>query len=145
MVSRQQKRTLKEMEKTSTLASVLKVARMAILEDSSTTLSEPEKQAARVVQFPDEVQQSMRNRIKEKEAQLQIILELITELEDRALKTKRNAFCVPFLLRFLGYSQVQLPESNIVFSGETTRTPPSILPFFSSPSSRMIFTSQGLT
>lgn len=32
----------------------------------------------------------MRNRIKEKEAQLQIILELITELEDRALKTKRN-------------------------------------------------------
>ena len=90
MVSRQQKRTLKEMEKTSTLASVLKVARMAILEDSSTTLSEPEKQSARVVQFPDEVQQSMRNRIKEKEAQLQIILELITELEDRALKTKRN-------------------------------------------------------
>ena len=32
----------------------------------------------------------MRNRIKEKEEQLKIILELITELEDRALKTKRN-------------------------------------------------------
>lgn len=32
----------------------------------------------------------MRNRIDEKEKQLQIILELITELEDRALKTKRN-------------------------------------------------------
>ena len=32
----------------------------------------------------------MRNRIKEKEEQLIIILNLITELEDRALKTKRN-------------------------------------------------------
>ena len=32
----------------------------------------------------------MRNRIKEKEEQLKIILNLITELEDRALKTKRN-------------------------------------------------------
>lgn len=32
----------------------------------------------------------MRNRIKEKETQLSILLDLITELESRALKTKRN-------------------------------------------------------
>jgi len=32
----------------------------------------------------------MRNRIKEKESQLKILLDLISELESRALKTKRN-------------------------------------------------------
>lgn len=32
----------------------------------------------------------MRNRIEEKEKQLKILIDLATELEDRALKTKRN-------------------------------------------------------
>ena len=64
--------------------------RKVIQEVSITTMSVRLPQDAKVERNLDEDQQNMRNRIDEKEKQLQIILELITELEDRALKTKRN-------------------------------------------------------
>jgi hypothetical protein len=66
------------------------VERKVIQEVSITTMSVRLPQDAKVARNLDEDQQNMRNRIDEKEKQLQIILELITELEDRALKTKRN-------------------------------------------------------
>lgn len=90
MDSRLLKRTLKEMEKTSMLASALVVESSVIQAASTTITKEQLKQAAKVEKYPGEDRLRMRNRISEKEKQLKIVLDLAGELSTRALKTKRN-------------------------------------------------------
>ena len=63
---------------------------MAIPEVFTTTLNALPNSVESVGQNPNEDLQSMRNIRNEKEEQLKILLNLITEFEDRALKTKRN-------------------------------------------------------
>ena len=63
---------------------------MAIPEVFITILTGQERQAQRVEEFHVEDLQNMRNRINEKEEQLKILLDLITEFEERSLKTNRN-------------------------------------------------------
>lgn len=63
---------------------------MATPEDSITIRTAQERQAQRVEEFHVEDRQSMRNRINEREEQLKILLDLVSELEIRAIKTKRN-------------------------------------------------------
>lgn len=90
MVSRRLKQTLRETAKISTLASVRRVVKMVILAASQRILHLQEKQVVKVGRNPNEDRQSMRNRLSEKEKQLKIILDLASEIESRALKTKRN-------------------------------------------------------
>lgn len=63
---------------------------MATPVDSITIRTAQERQAQRVEKFHVEDLQSMRNRINEREEQLKILLDLVSELEIRAIKTKRN-------------------------------------------------------
>ena len=58
--------------------------------DSITIRTAQERQAQRVEKFHEEDLQNMRNRLNEKEQQLKILLDLVSELEIRAIKTKRN-------------------------------------------------------
>ena len=90
MVSRRLKLTLRGTAKISTLALVRRVARMAILGASQRILHLQEKQVVKAGRNSNEDQQSMRNRLSEKEKQLKIILDLASEIETRALKTKRS-------------------------------------------------------
>lgn len=90
MVSRLLKLTLRGTAKTSTLALVRRVVRMVTPAASQRILHLQEKQVVKVERNPNEDRQSMRNRLSEKEKQLKIILDLATEIESRALKTKRN-------------------------------------------------------
>ena len=63
---------------------------MVIPEVFITIRTAQERQAQRVEKFHVEDLQSMRNRINEREEQLKILLDLVSELEIRAIKTKRN-------------------------------------------------------
>ena len=63
---------------------------MATPEDFITIRTAQERQAQRVEENHVEDLQSMRNRINEREEQLKILLDLVSELEIRAIKTKRN-------------------------------------------------------
>ena len=69
---------------------VVKVERTVIPVVFTTIRTAQERQAQRVEKFHEEDLQSMRNRINEKEEQLKILLDLITEFEERSLKTNRN-------------------------------------------------------
>lgn len=66
------------------------MVRTVIQVDSITIQIVQERQAQRVEENHEEDLQSMRNRINEKEEQLKILLDLITEFEERSLKTNRN-------------------------------------------------------
>lgn len=90
MVKRQPLLTSKGTEKTSTRTLEVKAVRRATPEDFTIIRIVQEKQAQRVERFHAEDRPKMRNRINEKEQQLKILLDLVTELEIRALKTKRN-------------------------------------------------------
>ena len=78
------------MAKTSTLDSVRWAEKQVIQAASITILNSQEGPEVLVERNPNEDQQNMRNRKKEKEEQLKILIDLASELNVRALKTKRN-------------------------------------------------------
>lgn len=78
------------MVKTSTKTLEVKEAKTDTPEDSITIRTAQERQAQRVEKFHEEDLSNMRNRLNEKEQQLKILLDLVSELEIRAIKTKRN-------------------------------------------------------